>query len=135
MPLEVHPDDGVPLVLGRVDQHPVADEAGVVDQDVQPAEGVDRLPHHGLGLREVGDVGAVGHGLAAECLDLGDHLVGGRVSFSTGQRDAEVVHHDPGALAGQLERMRPTDPRPAPVTIAIRPSSKAQVLLVLGVVR
>ena len=74
--LEVHPDDGVPLLLGGVHQHPVAHEAGVVDQDVEAAERVDRLLHHRRGLLEVGDVGAVGDGLAAQRLDLGDDLVG-----------------------------------------------------------
>ena len=71
VPLEVHPDDGVPLLLGGVDQHPVADEAGVVDEDVEAAERVDCLLHHRLGLGEVGDIGTVGHRLTAERLDLG----------------------------------------------------------------
>ncbi len=108
--LEVDPDDGVPLLLGGVHQHPVADEPGVVDQDVETAEGVDRLLHHRRGLLEVGDVGAVGDGLAAERLDLGDDLVrdlGGRAL--AGARGAEVVDDDLGALAGELERVRAAD--------------------------
>ena len=67
----------VPLLLGGVDQHPVADEPGVVDQDVEATERIDRLLDHRLGLREVGDVGAVRHGLTAECLDLRHDRVGG----------------------------------------------------------
>ena len=74
--LEVDADDRVPLLLGGVHQHPVADEARVVDQDVEPAEGVDRLLHHRGRLLEVRDVRTVGDGLAAERLDLGDDLVG-----------------------------------------------------------
>jgi hypothetical protein len=41
MPLEVDAEDGVPLVFTGVGQHAIPDEAGVVDQNVQPAEGVD----------------------------------------------------------------------------------------------
>ena len=108
--LEVHPDDRVPLLLGGVHQHPVADEAGVVDQDVEAAEGVDRLLHHRRRLLEVGDVGAVGHRLAAERLDLGHHLVGHLGGGAlTGAGGAEVVDDDLRALAGQLEGVRAAD--------------------------
>ncbi len=41
--LEVDLDDGVPLRLGHVREHAVAEDAGVVDEDVEAAEGVDRL--------------------------------------------------------------------------------------------
>ena len=39
--LEVDLDDGVPLGLGHVDEHAVAQDAGVVDEHVEPAEGLD----------------------------------------------------------------------------------------------
>ena len=83
---------------------------GVVDQDVEAAEGVDRLLHHRRGLLEVGDVGAVGDGLAAQRLDLGDDLVGdlgGRALAGAG--GAEVVDHDLGALPGELEGVGAAD--------------------------
>ncbi len=60
--LQVHPDHGVPLVLGRVHQHPVADETGVVHQHVERSEALDRLLHHPLRLGEVPDVRAVHRG-------------------------------------------------------------------------
>ena len=41
--LEVHLDDRVPLLLGHVDEHAVAQDAGVVDEHVEVAEGVDGL--------------------------------------------------------------------------------------------
>ena len=40
--LEVDGDDGVPLLLGHVGEHAVAQDAGVVDDDVEVAERVDR---------------------------------------------------------------------------------------------
>ena len=108
--LEVDPDHRVPLLLGGVHQHPVAHEAGVVDQDVEPAELVDRLLHHRRGLLEVGHVGAVRHRPAARRLDRGDDLVGRRLPRAlAGERDAVVVDHDGRAVRGQLERVRPAD--------------------------
>jgi hypothetical protein len=109
--LEVHPDDGVPLLLGGVDEHPVAHEPGVVDEDVETTERVDRLLHHRRGSLEVGDVGTVHDGLAPTRLDLGDDLMGRGLSrVVAGERDAVVVDDDLGAVPGQLERVRATDP-------------------------
>ena len=48
MALEVDGDDGVPLLLGHVDQHPVAQDAGVVDQHVEVAERLDGGVDHAL---------------------------------------------------------------------------------------
>ena len=76
-PLEVDLDDRVPLCLGHVGEHPVAQDAGVVDDDVEPAEAVDRALHHPTGGLEVADVVGVGDGLAAHALDLVDDLLGG----------------------------------------------------------
>jgi hypothetical protein len=42
VPLEVDADDGVPLGLADVEDQPVAQDAGVVDEDVELAVGVDR---------------------------------------------------------------------------------------------
>ena len=38
---EVHADHGVPVVDGHVHEHAVADDAGVGDDGVEAAEGVD----------------------------------------------------------------------------------------------
>ena len=45
MALEVHLDHRVPFGLGDVEAHRVAQDAGVVHDDVEPAELVDRLLH------------------------------------------------------------------------------------------
>ena len=49
--LQVHVDHGVPLGLGHVDDHAVAQDAGVVHEHVQVAEGVDGLVARGVGRR------------------------------------------------------------------------------------
>ena len=61
-----------------VDEHPVAEEAGVVDQHVEPAEGLDRRARQARGPVPVGDVVAVGDGLAAARADRVDDLAGRR---------------------------------------------------------
>ena len=68
--LEVDGDHRVPLLLGHVHEHAVAEDPGVVDEDVEAPERVDRLLHHLARLREVGDVRAVRDRLAAGGLDL-----------------------------------------------------------------
>ena len=68
--LQVHGDHVVPLRLGHVHDHPVAEDPRVVDEDVEPAEVVDRLLDQALGAVEVGDVLGVRRCLAAGRLDL-----------------------------------------------------------------
>jgi hypothetical protein len=74
--LEVDVDDRVPLLLTHREDHPVAQDPGVVDQDVQLSVGVDGEVDQGLRRGQVGDVAAVGDGPAALGDDLGHGLVG-----------------------------------------------------------
>jgi hypothetical protein len=106
----VDPHDVVPLGEGHVRERPVAQDAGVVDEDVEPAELLDRRGDQSLGPRLVGDVVAVHHGLPAERPDVVDDLLRGpdrgpgAVNFG-----AEVVDDHIGPLAGELERMLTPD--------------------------
>ncbi len=61
--LQVDVDDRVPLLLGHVDQHPVPQDAGVVDQHVEVAEGLDGGVDQALAALPVADVVGVGHRL------------------------------------------------------------------------
>jgi len=72
---EVDGDDRVPLFLGHVHEHPVAEDPGVVDEDVEAAELVERLLHEPLRAGEVGDVLAVRRRFAAGGADLLDDLL------------------------------------------------------------
>src|SRR6185312_16136866 len=104
-------DDRVPLGLGHVDHHPVAQDAGVVHDDVDRAERVDRELDEALRAVPGGDVLGVGDGLAAGCRDLVHDLLGGSgvAGSAAVTGPADVVDDDLGALFGEEQRMRPAD--------------------------
>jgi hypothetical protein len=111
MALQVHRDDRVPLLLGHVHEHPVAQDPGVQDQDVEAAVAVDRALHHLLGRAEVRDVGVARNRLAAAGHDLVDDLLRrGRVLPFAGERAAEVVDDDTRSARRQFERVLAADP-------------------------
>ena len=66
MAAQVHADDVVPLLVGEVEQHPVAGHAGVVDHDVELAEALDRRGEHGVGGGPLPHVALDDRDLAAE---------------------------------------------------------------------
>ena len=111
VPLEVDGDDGVELLLAGVGEHPVADDAGVVDQHVESAERVDRGLDQPLGLRPVGDVGPAGHGFASGSGDLVDHALcrAAATRGRTVQPDTDVIDHHSRALGGERQRMSAPD--------------------------
>jgi hypothetical protein len=76
--LEVHVDDGVPLIFSHVGKHPVAQNAGVVDNCVKTPEGFDCGINYALCAVPVGDVVTIDNRLAAGGDDFFDDLVGGR---------------------------------------------------------
>ncbi len=77
MPLEVYADHRVPLFFAHVREHAVTQEAGVVDQYVEPAEVVERRLDEILRAGPVGHVVAVDDGLATERTDFLDDLLRG----------------------------------------------------------
>ena len=107
----MHLDDGVPLGFGHVGEHPVTEDAGVVDHDVEFAEVFDRLVHHALGTLPAGDVVAVDDGLAAHAFDLGNDVLGwGGVVARSVDLTSEVVDHHLRSLAGELDSVASSDP-------------------------
>ena len=106
----MHVDDAVPVGLAHREHHAVTEDAGVVDQDVEATEGLDRLLDHGLGFVEVSDVGAIDDGFATHALDLFDDLFG-RALIGAGAigGTAQVVDDDLGSVLGQHERMLTAD--------------------------
>ena len=106
-------DDIVPLGLAHVDEHPVAEDPGVVDEDVQVAEGVDGRVDQLLGPLPVGDVVAVRHRLATPGRDLGDDFVG-RAVVRAGAvvGAATVVDDDLGSFGGEQKGVLATDAAP-----------------------
>ena len=78
---------------------------GVVHEHVEAAERVERGADDVLGAVELGDAVVVGDGLAAALRDDVDDLVGGPlVGALAGDRSAEVVDDDLGAVIGELYR-------------------------------
>jgi hypothetical protein len=91
--LEVHVEDGVPLLVGHFLGHVVPGVAGVVDDDVQAAEALGSGRHETLGEAVAGHRTDGGHGVAAGGLDVAGGLLGG---FGV-----QVVDHYRGALGGE----------------------------------
>ena len=85
-------------------------EVGVVHDDVQVTEGIERrLDEVGAAIPG-GDVVAVGHGLATHGPDLLDDLAGGTGGPAAPvELGADVVDDDLGPLAGELEGMTAAD--------------------------
>ena len=84
----------------------VAQNAGVVHQNVHAAPGIHRLLHHGLNGIKVGDGRAIGNRLAAGRNDLVDHGLR-RADGAAGAvaRTAQVIHHHFRAARGQCQRV------------------------------
>ena len=107
---EVHVEHRVHLVGRHVLERRVAQDAGVVDDDVDLAEGVDGRLHDRRAALGRGDAVVVGDGLAAGRLDLVDDLLGGRLGAAGAVGGAaEVVDDDERAPLGEVEGVRPAE--------------------------
>ena len=119
--LEVHLDDRIPLRLAHVREHAVAEDASVVDEDVEATERIDGGLDEAFGSVPIADVVAVGDRLPTHGLDLGDDIVRGALIVALAvHRPAEVVDHDLGAVVGEEQCVlapdasaRPRDDRDA----------------------
>eukprot|EP00754_Rhynchopus_humris_P036759 Rhum_TRINITY_DN18852_c0_g1::Rhum_TRINITY_DN18852_c0_g1_i1::g.168597::m.168597 len=103
--LQVHRHDEVPVVVGHLLEAAVAQDAGVVDHDVNAAEVLDRCRHDLLAEL---DAVVVGRRLAANGADLGDNLVGDAVAVAGRalHGGTQVVDDDAGTAPGQLQGVR-----------------------------
>ena len=99
-------------VLGHVDDEAVAEDAGVVDEDVEPAEHLDRRRDELPRAVPVGDVAAVGDRLPAGGADLGGDLLG--AGSASPPPPSTVVDDDTGTLPGERQRMGAPQPPPRP---------------------
>jgi hypothetical protein len=73
--LQVNREDAIPLLLGHIEAHAIAEDSSAVDQNIYPAELVDACLHHPLGSREIGYALVAGHRLTTCPLDLVHHLL------------------------------------------------------------
>ena len=110
VPFRCTRDDRVPVLLAHVEDHAVAQDAGVVDDDVELAEVIDRAIDDALGGLEVGDALEVGDCFAARRADFLDHVFGRRARLPGAvEVSAEVIDDDLGAVLRQQQRFFASD--------------------------
>jgi len=105
----VHAHDGVEVARLHVPDGPVAHDARVVDEDVQPPPGVDGAGHHRLSVRLVPDVAVVGDRSPTHGTDGVDHPVGVTARAFPADGAPEVVDDDRGAVPRQFKCVRLSD--------------------------
>src|SRR5699024_5683566 len=97
--LELPFDDGVPLLLGHIREHPVAQRTGIVDEPVYAAVGIDGEVKQFLSPGHRAHVGGRSDGLPACGVDLVDYVRGeAEVLPGTGEFGADIVDDDAGSL-------------------------------------
>ena len=97
-------EHGLELLVGHLLDRRVPGVAGIVDDDVEPAEGVGCSSHEAVGKARLGDAAVDRDGIATRRPDL----VGNGVT----RRGIKIVDDDARALAGELERNGPSDAAP-----------------------
>src|SRR5260370_27302235 len=98
---EMDLDHHLPVDMRHAMKDAVAQDAGVVDDAVDTAEGLERGADDALGAGRVGDAVGIGDGRTAGCADLVHDLLGGAcsgISFPIPAR-AGTVDHEPAPLA------------------------------------
>src|SRR5207248_4649387 len=93
--LEVDVEQQVPVGFFQLEDGLALEQAGVVDEDVDAAEGGERGGDDAAGLRDVAEVGGMPGGATAEGADL---LADGGAGLGVAAVDEDV-----GALAGEGE--------------------------------
>src|SRR6266550_5580578 len=103
--LQVHGEDGIPLLLAHVEDHAVAQDAGTGDEDVDAAEPGPRRADDTPGALPVGHRIGARDGFPTVPLDLGDD-VEGRPAGRRPAVDGDPVVVDDDLRAGGRERAR-----------------------------
>ena len=104
-------DNLVPIRFRGLGKSLVAQNAGVVDEDVGAAKILDGVLEYRLAAGHGRDVGTVGDRAAALGLDRVHHLLGHRlVGAGAVARAAEIVDHDGRALAREQSGIGLTEP-------------------------
>jgi hypothetical protein len=94
---QVHVHHQSEIVHRHLGEALVAQDAGVVDQDVDPAPGLHRRIDHRLDRVHIGHRPGRRHRLTARRDDLVNHALRRRLG--------QIIDHDPRALRGQIQRV------------------------------
>ena len=113
MPGQVDVDDRLPVFRRHLVEHAVAQDAGGVEDDMQPAELVAGLLHHVEAVLELGHGAEIRRRLAAGRLDLIGNFLGRRpVAALAAAADAGIVDHHARAVRGHHLRHFGADAAP-----------------------
>src|SRR5690606_12201539 len=94
-PVEIGAQHALPVAFGGLVERAHADDAGIVDDDVEAPEDVHGLLDHGPARRSFGDAERIGDGLAAFGANGLDHHIGGLGRFAVpGDGNAQIVDDD-----------------------------------------
>jgi hypothetical protein len=95
-------------------EHPVAQDSGVVDEDVDAPVCGERRLDDGLRILRFRDRQGRGDRLAALGFDLAGHIIGrSRVATRAVERHTDIDDHHGSPLLGERERDRASDAPPA----------------------
>ncbi|MCY1169227.1 hypothetical protein D9M73_92470 [compost metagenome] len=112
---EIGVDHRIPIVLGKIDRIGAADDAGIVDENIETAELIHSLIHNPLHRLDRGEIGGNDFGAAPQRADLRHRVLSrcppdtGHIRASRRQRyrnrlaDAGIGPGDDGNLAGEIE--------------------------------
>ena len=110
LPFKMHGDHRVPVLFIHVEDHAIAQDAGVVHHDVELAEIIDRAFDDALGSFEIGDAFEVGDRFAAGGADFLHHVFGGRARLPGAvEMSAEIIDDDFRAVLRHQQRFLATD--------------------------
>ena len=104
--LGVDPVDAVPIRLGQVHDLRIARDAGIVDDDVEPAELGDGARDHRIDARDIAAIGLD--------RDRPPRIAGRLVRRPLRRGKVDVGGRDSGAGFGHRERRGAADPGPGP---------------------
>ena len=111
---EMYLQDDVPIRHRHVLERLVAQDAGVVDQYVDRAVGIDRSVDDAFGALGIGDRIFVCNRHTARSRDFLDHRVGHIAGTRAIHGSAQIVHHDFRPAFGELECMAATQSATGP---------------------
>ena len=108
----MHIEDQLPVLRFHFQKGLVPENPGIVDQDVNRVEGLQRRLDYIFAAFNGGDTVIVCNGFTSQRLDRCNHLIGrffGPLPRSV-RRAPQVVNHHPGAPFGQLQRIHSAEP-------------------------